>query len=552
MTSKSDIDGWLADLQGDDYEKRQNAIQALGRSRDKRAVQPLVQILRSGHRYERQAAVQALGQIGKVDAVDALVEVLSNSDHTLRMHAAEALGKIGSPRAVEPLVNLLNETYHEGMSSRESIRFMLEGGGERRAAIQALRKISDPHATDALIDALDTPGDYDHQEAIYALLAIGEPAIPALIDALNSHNERICEGAAQILAQMDIPSPGVWTDALASPNKHVRNVAVEKIGKLPPSGGNVEQFFQGLNSADERVRHLSMQQLSQLSDTQTIQRLIQLLLAGDKAQKQCAQGALTAIGAPAIAPLIERLDAGHEVNWTLISIGLPVIEPMLKVLHGQDIYARYNAKGIIETVVGKQQRRKGDWQHNSVCSSDLCRITFRSFPPSTRLLLLQAATQREEAMRRDELLQRLEDLGVLESKASDFIRTMFLAGYYACRRCRRDHPVYSPVKRVIAVLDDDAQNHSPTLNNEILSVPWTPQHGMFDFDEVQIRHIAYPYSSMVETFVHLLEEDRDAARPWKQTSGKKIPCRLASNVQLSAADFSRLSPYVFILSPIKA
>lgn len=94
--------------------------QALGRSRDSRAIPALVKALKDDTVWKY--AAEALGKIGDAQAVDALTEALRRSDWeeevapyepkdaaTLREAAAIALGKIGDEKALGPLISALGD-----------------------------------------------------------------------------------------------------------------------------------------------------------------------------------------------------------------------------------------------------------------------------------------------------------------------------------------------------------------------------------------------------------------------------------------------------------
>ena len=78
---------------------------------------------------ERDAAL-ALGRIGDARAVGPLLSALHHRDTTVRWAAAQALGELGDTRAVEPLVVLLGDPHHD----------------VQRAAAQALTGLGDARA----------------------------------------------------------------------------------------------------------------------------------------------------------------------------------------------------------------------------------------------------------------------------------------------------------------------------------------------------------------------------------------------------------------------
>jgi hypothetical protein len=92
--------GALARLDG----VARSAARELGKIRNDRALQPLVRLL--GNPEVSQAAAEALLSFGD-KAVGALLEVLSHGNGTAREIAATTLGELRDRRAVEPLIQLM-------------------------------------------------------------------------------------------------------------------------------------------------------------------------------------------------------------------------------------------------------------------------------------------------------------------------------------------------------------------------------------------------------------------------------------------------------------
>jgi HEAT repeat protein len=196
----------LRKLKSDDVNEREEAAWALGKSRDPRAVAPLLAVLqdRSEDGQVRMRAAMALGATGSGDAVEPLItfvredmkwrtglmagcigalgelkdpravpvllEVLRNraDDWIYREMAARALGNIGDPRATDDLITAayMADTRHD--------------------AIAALSKIGDAKAVEPLIEALDEEEEPSTAAAAKAgILNIGAPALPALIEKIE-------------------------------------------------------------------------------------------------------------------------------------------------------------------------------------------------------------------------------------------------------------------------------------------------------------------------------------------------------------------------------
>ncbi len=110
---------------------RSAVILALGKSGDKRALQPLLELLKDpDHRLPGDAA-QALGYLAFPEVEQELVDALSTDNPWLKVKACSALGKVGSRRALPALQRIANDQRYTGALSVRS-------GAE--AAIQAIVK----------------------------------------------------------------------------------------------------------------------------------------------------------------------------------------------------------------------------------------------------------------------------------------------------------------------------------------------------------------------------------------------------------------------------
>ena len=106
-------------------------MDALGMTKDKRAIEPLTKALDSKHRAIRAGAIVALGQIGDAQALEPLIETFQNLSPLqgyLYFAAVEALEHIGGKRALDVLeaafTNLKPESgyYHDVSDAIQKIR----------------------------------------------------------------------------------------------------------------------------------------------------------------------------------------------------------------------------------------------------------------------------------------------------------------------------------------------------------------------------------------------------------------------------------------------
>lgn len=141
----SAVEALLAALYEDVPNKSRAAIIALGNIGDRRATEPLLDVLNGNNEDLRELAVVALGKIGDPKAVEALLGLFRGVSESYRISAIKALGEIGDARAVVPLIQLfqkgapietlqaaaraLKKISQSGQLDENNKRFILENQG---------------------------------------------------------------------------------------------------------------------------------------------------------------------------------------------------------------------------------------------------------------------------------------------------------------------------------------------------------------------------------------------------------------------------------------
>jgi len=98
----------LEELKSEDCIDREEAAEDLGRLGDIRASDSLIAALEDEEPYVRGAAATSLGVLKVIGAVEPLLDMLKTEYRTdVLRDIAFALGKIGDKRAIEPLRDLL-------------------------------------------------------------------------------------------------------------------------------------------------------------------------------------------------------------------------------------------------------------------------------------------------------------------------------------------------------------------------------------------------------------------------------------------------------------
>lgn len=111
-------------LENEDPSKREDAIIALGESKDKKAIEIISKALTNDPTEDvRLSAIDALLDIGDKSIVDPLSAALKDRDPWVRESAVEALGEVGGEAAIEFIKNALSD---EDGSVRELAQETLE------------------------------------------------------------------------------------------------------------------------------------------------------------------------------------------------------------------------------------------------------------------------------------------------------------------------------------------------------------------------------------------------------------------------------------------
>lgn len=154
----------------------------------------------------QEESLKALVKIG-TPAVEPLIASLNNKNKRVIEFAAKALGKIRDPRAIEPLIDAMIEYSYLvedvvekfGELSVEPLIAVLndKNSENRENAAKVLGEIKDIRAINPLISSL---GDSELENSVsWALNCIGKSAIKPLIVALQNEDAQVRKNAASVL-----------------------------------------------------------------------------------------------------------------------------------------------------------------------------------------------------------------------------------------------------------------------------------------------------------------------------------------------------------------
>ena len=170
MMGAAAVPGLVRALGAQDITLRMAAVKSLGELGDTRAAAPLLTVLKGDKEPKvRAMAAFALAKIKHDDAVEPLIDALKASDGTFRIAAVESLGEFADKRAVRPLIAVLKEdgdpkirhsaaqalVKMKGVAVEPLIELLKGPDLELRVtAIESLGDVGDARAVNALIDAL--------------------------------------------------------------------------------------------------------------------------------------------------------------------------------------------------------------------------------------------------------------------------------------------------------------------------------------------------------------------------------------------------------------
>jgi len=355
LKQKRDVKGLIRALgYVKDAKVRGGAAEALGELKDARAVEPLIGALKDRYTDVRKAAAEALGKIG-APAVELLIAALKDKrmDRYVHEAAAEALGKSGDARAIEPLIAALKDedtdvrryaTKSLGEIGIPAVELLIaalkdEDRVVRRGAVKTLGELKDARAVEPLIAVLKDKNKYVREAAAEALGNLMDArAVEPLIGALKDKDADVCRKAAETLDKIGW-KPGQneagaaywigkrdWEECirigvlaiepliavLKDRDWCVRKAATEALGKIGDARA-IESLLAALKDEDENVRIKAAEALGNIGDARAVEPLIAALKNQDV--REVATEALGKIGTPAVEPLIAAL---KDAKWVWV------------------------------------------------------------------------------------------------------------------------------------------------------------------------------------------------------------------------------------------
>jgi len=232
--------------------------------KDKQDIEGLIKALEYGRDSEVWwAALEALVEIGE-PSVEPLIETLEDEDRIVRGRAELALGKIRDERAVEPLIN----SFRDG---DDEAAWALVWIGE--PAIKPLIDVLKDKANVIVIELITS-------EIFERVFSRQEPEIMEILKQFKQYEEvvNILSGktktkplnSAEILVMIGEPSVKPLIETLKDKDDDVRCVVAWILGEIGDKRA-IESLTEALNSEDDNVRDLAVEALEKIKYKMTLE-----------------------------------------------------------------------------------------------------------------------------------------------------------------------------------------------------------------------------------------------------------------------------------------
>jgi HEAT repeat protein len=206
----------------EDGDVREIALRALARIADPRAVEPLVEALKSSEVWLAPRIADILTRHGDL-VVDPLIAFLDQPGrHPARAWAANVLGEVRAQRAFPALARGLGDLEDEvraksataigRLGDRRAIAYLLEhllsdpAPFVRARIAGTLGQFDDPEVIDRLVRGLGDPAWWVRMRSVEALEQIGSTAEGPLLVALDDPDPEIRIRAAVALERLNVPA----------------------------------------------------------------------------------------------------------------------------------------------------------------------------------------------------------------------------------------------------------------------------------------------------------------------------------------------------------
>lgn len=220
-------------------------------------------------------AIKLLGKTKDQRAVDPLIKFLTNKKSSLRLLAAQSLGMIGDPKVAENLINCLD--------TDDNTQVCL-------AVVDALREIKPLNISEPLINSFFNNNDIRVRFSILRLLNdLDVEIIPMLVKGLCHEDGFMVSRAEEALNGLrpDVQM-GSLLQCLSNDDEAVRRKALELLEI------QIDGLLQCLSNDDEAIKEKALEVLNDLG-AEVVPMFVKRLCLEDKSMTACAEEALNSL-----------------------------------------------------------------------------------------------------------------------------------------------------------------------------------------------------------------------------------------------------------------
>jgi len=319
-----------------DKQVRFSAARAIGESREKECIEPLIELLNDEYMSVRKAAADSLVSFG-VEAVPSLLGSIKRQDSGKSRWVVRVLVRIGPP-VIRPLLEIIKEDREDIYDLVTEV--MDKIGSKGASVLVGLMQDLDPHIR--------------AHAAQYAAGAEGEGIIPSLIERLDDKSWPVRRNAAESLVKFGNQALPILARAIDADNTNVRYWTTKVLARL--GGEALDPLIRALSDEKEDIRMFASWALGEAGEEKGVPALIGAL--GDPfwiVRKSVAE-ALKKLQLLSVPYLIKSLnhpnpDVRYWVARVIEDIGKLAVEPLINVLlRDQDQEMRFFAAYALSAI----------------------------------------------------------------------------------------------------------------------------------------------------------------------------------------------------------
>ena len=311
---------------------------ALQRLEDRRALMPLLALLKDPQPYTRAFAAKGLGAMKDRAAVAALIPLASDPDRSLAIESIRALGRLADPSAAAPLVRIVQNAKAEPHVRLEAVTALgaLRADGVsdtlidvlgdpspaiRSAAIRSMAQF-DPEGFVTVLSGLDPDPNWSVRSALAAALGglAPEAGLPRLRMMLSDQEPKVLPSVLASIAKLHPPDAGtIAIDHLRSNDPVVRVAAANAVAELKPAAGPAalsDAYQRSLGDTTYVARAAALSALKAYGKDTAMPLLTDALADKDWALRVRAAALLTELDPSSDAKVrIRPVPTNHAPEW---------------------------------------------------------------------------------------------------------------------------------------------------------------------------------------------------------------------------------------------